>query len=186
MNLQRYLWLVALAMVATLAGCLGGSGSSGFDITENAAIEEAIDTQECQDFEGLVICPAAPRDTTIPTSSPTPTHTPPAPSLTPPAFDTPTFPNGTPGPETKTPTSVPTNSRPSCHRGSLAGASGRSPEMSSKFSPPSHDSNTWPESLGIHRRAYPDSVTMTCIGSLGSTATPVMYRVGSPFAAGSW
>jgi hypothetical protein len=107
MNVQRYLWLVAVTVTGLLAGCLGGSGSSGFDITENAAIQEAIDTQECQDFEGLVICPAEPRSPAMPSATPSPTRTPPAPSLTPPAFDTPTLPNNTPAQVTTTPTSVP-------------------------------------------------------------------------------
>jgi hypothetical protein len=107
MNVQRYSWLMAVALMGMLAGCLGGSGSSGFDITENVAIQEAIDTQECQEFEGLVICPAEPRSPGVPSPTPTPTRTPPAASMTPPVLDTPTH-NGTPAQETVTPTSVPT------------------------------------------------------------------------------
>lgn len=100
MNVQRYLWLVTVMLIGALAGCLGGSGSSGFDnITENAAIQEAIDTQECQDFEGLVICPAEQGVEAGPSASPTPTRTllPATPTqATPPLIDTPTFPVGTP------------------------------------------------------------------------------------------
>lgn len=101
MNLQRNVWLVAVALVGTLTGCLGGSGSSGFDITEDAAIQQVIDTQECQDFEGLRICPADSGAAVDPSATPTPTLTPIA--ATPPLMDTPTLPVGTPGPET-TPT----------------------------------------------------------------------------------
>lgn len=110
---QRYVWLIAAMLIGTLAGCLGGSGSSGF---ENAAIEAAIDSQECQYFEGLMICPAEPLVDPRPTATATPTLTPPAgvTSTVPIPQDTPTFPTpgvtGTPTPPEQT-TVSPTNTQ---------------------------------------------------------------------------
>jgi hypothetical protein len=72
--------LVACALL--FAACLGGSGSSGFDILESAAISRVTEQQECESFDGLLICPAH----TAP-PSPTPT-TPPDPTAAP--ADTPT------------------------------------------------------------------------------------------------
>jgi hypothetical protein len=109
MNVQRYLWLMAVALMGMLAGCLGGSGSSGFDITEDVAIQEALDEQACQDFDGLLICPAESGITIAPSATPTPTFTPlpPTPTdVTPPVMDTPTLPNGTPAEHTTTPTAT--------------------------------------------------------------------------------
>ena len=69
-----WLWLIALWCV--LSGCAGGSGSSGFDVlAENAAIDQALDSDGCEIFEGLTICAAAPE--------PTATETPIAPAATP-------------------------------------------------------------------------------------------------------
>lgn len=68
-------WMGLIALCCALAGCAGGSGSSGFEIAaENNAIQKALDTDECEIFEGLTICPAA---------SPAPTDTPVAPAATP-------------------------------------------------------------------------------------------------------
>lgn len=106
MNVRRYLWLSACVLAWTLTGCLGGSGSSGFDITENVAIEDVLDTRECKEFEGLMICPAdtapTPDRSASATPSPTPTKTPginATPSVTAPIHS--------PGPETMTPTREP-------------------------------------------------------------------------------
>lgn len=58
MNARRLLSVMWPILALVLAAC-GGSGSSGFDITsENAAIERALETQECVVFEGLMVCPA--------------------------------------------------------------------------------------------------------------------------------
>jgi hypothetical protein len=48
-----------IAAVWTIAGCAGGSGSSGFDVsplTESQAISEAIDGQECVVFAAHTFC----------------------------------------------------------------------------------------------------------------------------------
>jgi hypothetical protein len=50
---------VLIAALCTAAGCAGGSGSSGFDVsplTESQAISEAIDGQECVAFEERTYC----------------------------------------------------------------------------------------------------------------------------------
>ncbi len=60
----------ALALVLTLlAGCAGGSGSSGFDISpaaENGFIVLALETEQCVDADGLAICPANAGDLVLP------------------------------------------------------------------------------------------------------------------------
>jgi hypothetical protein len=72
-------WLVLLGGLLLLGGCLGGSGSSGFDIVaaENAAIDDALDGGTCVVERGLTICasgaagtPGSPAATPIPTSTP--------------------------------------------------------------------------------------------------------------------
>lgn len=69
-------WIAALAFVAAFAiaaGC-GGSGSSGFDLAESAAIDRVTSDQECEDFDGLLICPAdSPPLLSTPTAPPDPT-----------------------------------------------------------------------------------------------------------------
>lgn len=91
-----WLWLIALWCV--LAGCAGGSGSSGFDVlAENAAIDQALDMDGCETFEGLTICAAAPEapatETPIaPAATPSETATAavtdtPSPTATPPPID---------------------------------------------------------------------------------------------------
>lgn len=95
-NTKSRVSLRAAALLASALawGCAGGSGSSGF-LTENAAIEAAIEGQACVDYEGLRICaiqtapPAPPATPTQgPTGSPSPSGTPPggtpAPTPTPP------------------------------------------------------------------------------------------------------
>ncbi len=52
---RRYLRFPWLLVGLALAACAGGSGSSGFD--ENAAIQQALDTQSCVRRLGLDICP---------------------------------------------------------------------------------------------------------------------------------
>jgi hypothetical protein len=89
----------ALFCLALLLGCAGGSGSSGFDVVENAAIDQALDEQRCIESGGLVICPAdtaVPAATDTPTVSPTPTFVPatstPTAAATAPEQGTPTLP----------------------------------------------------------------------------------------------
>jgi len=73
------LFLLAASVLGLMA-CAGGSGSSGFDISaasEGAAIQRALDKQECLERKGLTICPATEGSPAVP-GSPTP-----APSTTP-------------------------------------------------------------------------------------------------------
>jgi len=58
MRAPRSFWLLLLLVGGTLTACAGGRGSSGFDISENAAIGRVINTQQCVDHQGLTICPA--------------------------------------------------------------------------------------------------------------------------------
>jgi hypothetical protein len=85
-----------------LAGCAGGSGSSGFDLAENGAIVRALDEERCVRSDGLTICPvggvstptapAPPTETVTPPPTPTPPETsgPPTDTPTPPGSDMPT------------------------------------------------------------------------------------------------
>jgi len=100
MVLQRSARFVILLLAGVVAGCAGGSGSSGFDIRgENAAIEQALGTGGCVAHEGLTICAAgqagaspAVTPTRAPVATPTPT-TPLSAAATPPSTPTaaPTF-----------------------------------------------------------------------------------------------
>ena len=76
MHARRSLRLILILLGLTLAACSGGSGSSGFDAfpSENAAIQQALDSQQCVEREGLMIC-AADAGFTPPAESPTPTPT---------------------------------------------------------------------------------------------------------------
>jgi len=72
MQVRRHLWRIANVLIlgALLAACTGGSGSSGFDaISEDAAITQALDTQQCVQFEALQICPT---DESLEARTPTP------------------------------------------------------------------------------------------------------------------
>jgi len=92
MVLQRSARFVILLLAGVVAGCAGGSGSSGFDIRgENAAIEQALGTGGCVAHEGLTIC-AAGQAGASPAVTPTPT-TPSSAAATPPSTPTaaPTF-----------------------------------------------------------------------------------------------
>jgi hypothetical protein len=87
-----------------LLGCVGGSGSSGFDLAENGAIMEALDGDRCVENDGLTICPA---DGSEPTATPTETGT--AQAQPTPAQETPTAPiDETPTPVEQTGTPTPT------------------------------------------------------------------------------
>jgi hypothetical protein len=116
----------ALVLALLSFSCAGGSGSSGFDLAENEAINMALDEQRCVESEGLTICPAAmptqpngnatatPSETPVPivpTTTPTmagtdfPTRTP---SVTPGQLTATVAPSPTPTPTaTPTPTSTP-------------------------------------------------------------------------------
>jgi hypothetical protein len=102
-------WLAVLCLTA-LVGCAGGSGSSGFDAIENAAIDQALDEQRCVESGGLVICPAdtaVSAPTPLATATPTPTA---SPTTAAPATDTP--PIATPATEAaRTATPTPTSTR---------------------------------------------------------------------------
>lgn len=80
---RRCVWLMGMVVAATLVGCVdGGRGSSGFDITENAAIRLVLETQECYEGAELTLCPADRSPSAAP-ASPTPTAVPPPPTATP-------------------------------------------------------------------------------------------------------
>lgn len=67
---------IALLLITILAGCAGGSGSSGFDISpsvENAAIDMALASGHCVTENETIYCPAIEGSPTIP---PTPVHDP--------------------------------------------------------------------------------------------------------------
>ena len=67
----RWFAFGSLLLLAALVGCDGRGGSSGFDVTsENAAISQALDRQQCVDFRGLAICPVESEATPIPTATP--------------------------------------------------------------------------------------------------------------------
>jgi len=85
---------VAIAVCAF--GCVGGSGSSGFDLAESSVIQRVGQGQECEEFDGLIICPA---DATR-GSAATPTHS--VPPTAPPAA-TPSATETTSAPGTATP-----------------------------------------------------------------------------------
>lgn len=102
--------LIFGVLVLLLAGCAGGSGSSGFDIRalENERIEQALDEQRCVDVDGLQICPSA-EGAMEPPASPTPLDGPPTPTPRIPESPSPTPPDGTALPTTTpTPTASPT------------------------------------------------------------------------------
>jgi hypothetical protein len=73
----RYVRVTGLLLAFTLPGCFedGGRGSSGFDISENAAIRIVLETQECFSGTQLTLCPADRSPSAAPQS---PTPTPPA------------------------------------------------------------------------------------------------------------
>ena len=73
-SLRRLTIAIGLVLIP-LWGCDGRGGSSGLDISgENAAISQALESQECVDFQGLTICPAEVAGTPTPTPTPaTPT-----------------------------------------------------------------------------------------------------------------
>jgi len=84
------------AVTVCAFGCVGGSGSSGFDLAESSVIQRVGQGQECEEFDGLVICPA---DATR-GAAPTPTQ--PAPPTAPPAA-TPSATETTSAPASPTP-----------------------------------------------------------------------------------
>lgn len=71
---------LAIACALIAAACVGGSGSSGFDLraVEDRAIDRALDTSQCQPADGLDICVAGGSDSlpATPTVTPTPSSTP--------------------------------------------------------------------------------------------------------------
>src|ERR1035437_3819610 len=59
LSLRQCFSVAGVLLAALLAGCSDGRGSSGFDISsENATISQALETQQCLDFQGLRICSA--------------------------------------------------------------------------------------------------------------------------------
>ncbi len=79
MHAQRLVWAIATVFALALTACAGGSGSSGFIMSESAAINQALEEQRCVERDGLTICPAdAGGPPLVPTSesTPTPTFTP--------------------------------------------------------------------------------------------------------------
>jgi hypothetical protein len=92
---------LTLATCAFVAACAGGSGSSGFDLTEGAAIKLALDEQRCVDLDGFLVCPADTSSTEPPAVTPTPTGTKPG------ATENPTPSPTRAGGETPPPTAIP-------------------------------------------------------------------------------
>jgi hypothetical protein len=90
-----------LGLALTVAACAGGSGSSGFDLTEGAAIQRALDEKRCVDFEGFLVCPADTSSTEPQAGTPTPTGTKPG------ATENPTPSPTRAGGETPPPTAIP-------------------------------------------------------------------------------
>lgn len=75
MQLRRYrgviLGLLGWALAAYVCACAGGSGSSGFDaLPEGAAIQQALEQQECVTRRGLMICPAEEASGVVPSGTP--------------------------------------------------------------------------------------------------------------------
>jgi hypothetical protein len=86
-----------LLLTTIVAGCVdGGRGSSGFDISENAAIMRVLETQECISGERLTLCPADQMATPT-AATPTP---PPGPTATPTPISDPRIETGLDGDET--------------------------------------------------------------------------------------
>lgn len=57
MGVRKTWAILGAAAAMALGACAGGSGSGGFDITESAAIRQAIEAYECVRVDTLVICP---------------------------------------------------------------------------------------------------------------------------------
>ncbi len=71
--------LTVVLLCSLFTACAGGSGSSGFDQIENAVIQRVVEGRECEDLNGLTICPVDTLQPQVPTPSPqpaTPTRTP--------------------------------------------------------------------------------------------------------------
>lgn len=102
--------LAALGCALVLAGCAGGSGSSGFDFrAENRAIDTALETNDCTVNAGLTICPSGIEIPSPPSASPTVTAAPATASPTSPVGVT----TATPTPTFTLPVSfTPTSTRP--------------------------------------------------------------------------
>lgn len=76
---------LVVACALLLAACVGGSGSSGFDVLESQALSRVTESGECESFDGLLICPADSGAAPTPTTPPDPTS---APAFTPTASPT--------------------------------------------------------------------------------------------------
>jgi len=102
--------------MTAIAGCIGGSGSSGFDIAEGLAIQRVVERSTCEMFDDLTICPADTSPGSLETPSVVPTAA--ASPAASPAPSEPSLPTTTdvampartetpPGPAGATPTSSP-------------------------------------------------------------------------------
>jgi len=192
----RWMWLILLSCI--LAGCAGGSGSSGFDVlAENAAIQQALDSQDCEVFEGLTICAAGgkapPTDTPVapaqtPTGTPRPTNTarPTSTALsnltaTPSENGATPTPTGTPiAKGTATPS--PTFAGPSA-TDTQAAAPTPTPTLSVPNSP-TPSSTTTPGRAAVETNTSP-SDTLPCVPNSDTTCTIVFVfsPVGQPSSA---
>ena len=78
------LMMLAAVLAGALAGCGfdGGRGSSGFEIRENAIIQQVLDTQQCVSGTRLTFCPADRKDSGAFTPTPTATAATPGPTAT--------------------------------------------------------------------------------------------------------
>lgn len=191
-----WMWLILLSCI--LAGCAGGSGSSGFDVlAENAAIQQALDSQDCDVFEGLTICaaggeapatdtPVAPAQT--PTGTPRPTSTA-RPTSTEQSRRTPTpSENGATGTPTGTPIAIGTATRTATLAAptvteTQAAAPTPTPTLSVPSSPTPSTTAT-PGRAAVETNTSP-SDTLPCVPNSDTTCTIVFEfsPVGQPSSA---
>ena len=115
MTSRRFLSLsTAWIAIAVLTwSCAGGSGSSGFGISESVVLQRVADGRQCEDFEGLIICPAdaTPEDLPTPNQSVSPTPSPIATGIPTAITATPALPQATETPgadDTPAPQATPT------------------------------------------------------------------------------
>jgi hypothetical protein len=127
MRAPQCFWLGVILAGATLTACAGGRGSSGFDISENAAIGRAIDTRQCVGRQGLTICPADQAATPVlPPSTPTRSATPqpPTPVTATPTMSTSPTPTLTPTPPPRIDTGLGEQTSITCVQATPGGACG--------------------------------------------------------------
>ena len=164
-------WLVALACAALLAGCAGGSGSSGFDAAlkaENDAIDRAVESQSCQVENGLTVCASDTSPT--PSGSPTPSSSA-APTRSSTATLPPSF-TATQPPASFTPTRVPASFTPTRPPPSLTATPATLPsEVPETTATPTMPGPHFTATTQASPTGGPDHATTTPTQALTSTAS---------------